>query len=51
MVDPPPAREGDPPTNPFSTRIPVVETVPQPTPLTGSTVRAPLLQRMPHQLN
>ena len=28
MTDPPPAREGDPPANPVSNRVPVVETIP-----------------------
>ena len=51
MVDPPPACKGDPHTNPEPKHIPVVETVPQPTPSTGSTVCAPPFHRLPHRFN
>ena len=51
MIDPPPVHEGDPPTNPASTWIPVVETVPQPTASTGFTIHAPPFQHMPHRFN
>ena len=50
MTNPPLAREGDPPANPVSTRVPVVETVPS-TFSSDSSARPTPFQQLPYQFN